>query len=322
MAYISVADRNFIENKYHRTDLPFDPYHRYAYHGYAYVEATGYGDEEMLAGLERLFAETQSLPHALAKAKAFAFVLDHMRIDVNEHDYFVGLYNWGRLLQPTFVNKWLGEVNDSMPEVMQKIQDYADSGTASVWLDMEHFVPGWEDIMQLGIPGLLNRVQAFKKTYEATLAASENTDAQQEEHTAFWESMELEYRAILRLIRRLGAYAKKQKHEKAALVAEAMEHLENGAPQTFFDALQLMYLFFMCSEYVEQFQSRSLGNGLDDTLFPFYQRDLENGRFTAEEMVFSLFLFAILCHRSPQRAPLLYGRYGGRRCGSGDSAFL
>ena len=283
MAYISATDRTFIENKYHRTDLPFDPYQRYAYHGYAYDEATGYGDEEMLAGLECLFAETQSLPHALAKAKAFAFVLDHMRIDVNEHDYFVGLYNWGRLLQPTFVNKWLGEVNDSMPEVMQKIQDYADSGTASVWLDMEHFVPGWEDIMQLGIPGLLNRVQVYKQLFEKKYAECE-MDAQREEHTAFWESMELEYSAILRLIRRLGAYAKKQKHEKAALVAEAMEHLENGAPQTFFDALQLMYLFFMCSEYVEQFQSRSLGNGLDDTLFPFYQRDLENGRFTAEEM--------------------------------------
>lgn len=41
MAYISVADRNFIENKYHRTDLPFNPYQRYAYHGYAYDEATG-----------------------------------------------------------------------------------------------------------------------------------------------------------------------------------------------------------------------------------------------------------------------------------------
>lgn len=293
MTYISQADRTFIENKYHRTDQPFDPYKRYAYHGYEYDESTGLDDEAMKAGLEKIFEETKEEPRGLAKAKAFVYVLDHMRIDVNEHDYFVGFYNWGRPLQQTFVWKWLDEMNDSMPETMEQIRDYEASGTASVWLDMEHFVPGWEDIMSLGIPGLLERVQAYRKAYEDKYCREQQNkkddsgkivDPLYEEHMAFWESMELEYSAILRLIRRLCDYAKKQTHEKAPLVVEALEHLEKGAPQSTFDALLLMYLFFMCSEYVENYQSRSMGNGLDHTLFPFYQKDLECGKFTAEEI--------------------------------------
>lgn len=288
MSYISAIDRTFIENKYHRTDQPFDPYKRFAYHGYEYDEATGLSDDEMRSGLEDLFEETKSLPRALAKAKAFVYVLDNMRIDVNEHDYFVGFYNWGRPLGSTFISKWMQEMNDSMPETMQQIQDYETSGTAGLWFDMEHFVPGWEDIMSLGIPGILKRVLEYKKSYEENFCGEINQNKQFDElfkeRMAFWESMELEYSAVLRIINRFADYAKNQKHEKAKLVAEAMENLANGAPQTTFDALQLIYVFFMCSEYVEQFQSRSLGNGLDYTLYPFYQKDLQSGKFTSSEI--------------------------------------
>lgn len=276
MDYISKEDRLFIKNKYHRTDLPFNPYQRYAYHGYEYDEATGLSDEEMLDGLEKLFYETKDIPHCLSKAKAFCYVLDNMRIDVNEHDYFVGLYNWGRLLNNTFIQKWYKEINDSMPEVMDKIGDFHKSGTASVWLDMEHFVPDWQMIMSLGIPGILDNVKKYKNKH--------NYDELTTEQKAFFESIETEYESILRLIKRLGDYAKVQNHSKAPIVTEAMEHLLSGPPQNIFDALELMYLFFMCSEYVEQYQSRSLGNGLDHTLWKFYEKDIRDGRFTRDEI--------------------------------------
>ena len=95
---ISDADRNYIENKYHDTKRPFDPFNRFYYHGYEYDASTGLDDEEMKKGLEALFVKTAHLPHTVAKAYGFQYVLDNMRIDVNEHDYFVGMYNWGRPL--------------------------------------------------------------------------------------------------------------------------------------------------------------------------------------------------------------------------------
>ncbi|MBQ3124347.1 MAG: hypothetical protein IJC09_02840 [Clostridia bacterium] len=276
MKYITDSDRRYIENKYHRQDQPFDPYKRYAYHGYEFDQSTGLNDEEMLCGLERLYETTKSIPRCLAKAKAFSYVLDNMRIDVNEHDYFVGLYNWGRLLGETFMGKWYKEIDESMPETMELINDLSESGTASVWLDTEHFVPNWEMIMELGIPGILDNVRKHRSYH--------NEEDLTEQQKAYFDSMELEYEAILRLIGRLHDYAKKQNHKKAVLIAQTMENLKNGAPKTFLDAIELMYIFFMCSEYVEQYQARSLGNGLDHTLIEFYESDIARGKFTHDEI--------------------------------------
>ena len=61
-------DKKFIENKYHKTDKPFDPYARMAYHGYDYDKRTGLGDEEIKDGLSRLYEKIKSLPHPVAKA--------------------------------------------------------------------------------------------------------------------------------------------------------------------------------------------------------------------------------------------------------------
>ena len=276
MKYITDSDRNYIENKYHRQDQPFDPYKRYAYHGYEFDETTGLSDKEMLSGLEKLYETTKGIPRCLAKAKAFSYVLDNMRIDVNEHDYFVGLYNWGRLLSPTFTEKWYREIDESMPETMELINDLAESGTASVWLDTEHFVPNWEMIMQLGIPGILDNVRKHRSYHDGAKLT--------EQQKAYFDSMELEYEAILRLIERFYDYAQKQNHKKAVLIAETMENLKKGAPKTFLDAIELIYIFFMCSEYVEQYQARSLGNGLDHTLIEFYKKDIESGKFTQDEI--------------------------------------
>lgn len=157
MALISKEDREYIENKYHRQDEYFDPFNRLNYHGYEYDASTGLDDAEMRAALEALYEETKTEPHALAKAKGFAFVLDNARIDVPANDYFFGFYNWARPLAKTFINKWNDEVFDSMPDIKQLMRDYNTSGTAELWLDTEHVVPYWIDILSLGFPGLLKR---------------------------------------------------------------------------------------------------------------------------------------------------------------------
>ena len=42
------ADRKFIENKYHKTNEPYDSFSRFnGYHGYPFDESTGLSDEEM-----------------------------------------------------------------------------------------------------------------------------------------------------------------------------------------------------------------------------------------------------------------------------------
>jgi formate C-acetyltransferase len=277
MELISQVDRNCIENKYHLKNEPFDPFNRFAYHGWEYDEATGLDDNAMAEGLESLFERVKHLPHSLAKAKGFEYVLDNMRIDVNEHDYFVGMYNWGRPLQKPFISKWYREVFESMPDVDLKMARFGRSGTATMWLDMDHVVPNWMDIIELGFPGLLDRVRFYHKKHE-------DNGALTEEQSAFFESMEITYSAIIRLIERMKSYAELKDGHKEAIIAESLSNLAKGAPQTFFDVLELIYIYFMCSESIDQYQARSLGNGLDRALYAFYKKDIESGRYTRDEL--------------------------------------
>lgn len=273
-ASISSIDRDYIENKYHRQDQPFNPYDRLNYHGYEYDPSTGLNDQEMHEGLEALYNQTIGMDHALAKAKGFAFVLDHARIDVSPHDYFFGFYNWARPLGKTFIYKWNREVFDTMPEVQRVMQEYNASGTAELWLDTEHVVPYWIDIMQLGFPGLLARTRRYHAEKTSWTETQE----------AFFSSIEIEYEAILRLLERLAEFADAHPSEKSELIADSLRNIKNGPPQNTYEALLVMYTYHVCAEYVDQFQVRSLGNGLDRSLYQFYKNDLASGRFTREDI--------------------------------------
>lgn len=263
-------DRATIERKYHDPDKPYDGFRRMAYHGYAYDEATGLNDDQIKAGLEEMAAQLKGQPHPVIKAKMFAYILDNTRIDVNECDYFVGIYSWNRLLSAYSVDVWEQEVNAAFPEESALTRKLEDSGAGLGWLDYDHTIPDWDSLMALGFPGILKRAEeAFAK-----LEASGTVTAKQR---AFFAGVQTEYRAVIRLLDRMYTYARSKNFEKAPAIAACLKQLRDGAPRNTYEAMQLIYLYFMLSESVDHYQVRSLGYGLDGTLYPFYRRDLENG---------------------------------------------
>ena len=271
-------DRAWLENKYHKVDEPFDPYKRMEYHGHDYDVATGQSDEEILSGLRAVAKECEGLSHPIAKAKAIEYVLRNTRIDANEHDYFVGLYSWNRLLRETTVLKWKTELFDEiLPEVGTTMKDFNDSGAMAIWPDFDHVVPDWDSLVRLGFSGILERARDYKKAREEK---SGLTDKERD----FFDAIEIEYGAIIEFLDRLYKYASAQKHKKARTVSDCLLQLRNGAPTNIYEAMQLIFLYFMISESVDHFQVRSLGNGLDCTLYPFYKKDIESGRFTEGEI--------------------------------------
>ena len=276
-SYIGEQDRNYIENKYHLQSEPHDPHRRFQYHGDPGDESTGFDDKTMLEGLTELFRETKGDPHPIAKAKSFSFVLDHMRIGVSDFDYFPLLYNWGRLPDPTFIQPWYREAFDSIPEIRDQKRLFTDSGTAAVMLDMDHVVPDYREIFRLGFPGLLERINRYRKIHKEAADLSE-------EQTAFLNAVAMEYEAILRLLERFRDYAARVPGQKPEKLAGSLGRLIAGPPETFLDALELLYFYFMLSESVDQYQARSLGNGLDRTLFQFFRSDLGSGRSTETEI--------------------------------------
>ena len=280
-------DRSFIENKYHKTDEPFNPYSRMAYHGYDFDKSTGLEDEEIKVGLSKLYEKTKELPHPVAKAYAVKYVLENTKIDINEHDLFVGLWSVNRLANSVTLNKWNAEVFETiLPKVKQKMNDMNESGAVAIWPDFDHVVPDWDAILCLGFPGLKKRAEEYKELHKACGTLTPET-------AAFFDGIIIEYTAIIALVDRLYRLALTQNHDKAKKVAECLLHIRDGAPQNIYEAMQVIYIYFMVSECFDSYQVRSLGNGLDNTLYGFYKNDLKSGAYTKEEIkeLFRYFLF-------------------------------
>lgn len=272
------TDREWIENKYHRTDEPFDPLNRMAYHGIGYAEETGMDDEEILTGLKLLQPSLSTMPHPVARAMAIKYVLETERLYINEHDYFVGLYSLGRLANSVTSNVWQGETQKKRdPATLKNAGLFNESGAVANWTDYDHVVPDWESLMRLGFTGVKERAQKYRKKHleDGTLT---------EEMAAFFDGIAIEYDAIIALIDRMYRYAVTLRHKKAARIAGCLETLRDGAPTDIYEAMQLILLYFVISESVDGFQVRSLGNGLDRTLYRFYENDLKTGKYTREEI--------------------------------------
>ena len=280
-------DRSFIENKYHKTDEPFNPYSRMAYHGYDFDKSTGLEDEEIKDGLSKLYEKTKALPHPVAKAYTVKYVLENTKIDINEHDLFVGLWSVNRLANSVTLNKWNAEVFETiLPKVKQKMNDMNESGAVAIWPDFDHVVPDWDAILCLGFPGLKKRAEEYKELHKARGTLTPET-------AAFFDGIIIEYTAIIALVDRLYRLALTQNHDKAKKVAECLLHIRDGAPQNIYEAMQVIYIYFMVSECFDSYQVRSLGNGLDNTLYGFYKNDLKSGAYTKEEIkeLFRYFFF-------------------------------
>ena len=267
-------DLTFIENKYHKTSEPFDPYNRMAYHGYEYPP-TGFDDAEMEKGLCALEKETEGLPHPVAKARMFSYVLDHAKIDVNEKDWFVGFYNWGRPITKHTLNRWNDEVFENLKDTQDEMRLFDQTGAVAMWPDFDHVIPNWDDILTLGYVGLLERVRKYHALWREKGIT--------EEQDAFFEGMEITYEAILRLFDRYIAYAETMTHEKAAGQLVCLKNLRAGGATSLYEALQSIYIYFILCECVDHYQTRSLGNGMDSTLLPYFNADIASGRFTKED---------------------------------------
>ena len=271
-----LTDRKIIEEKYHKNDGTYNSLARWSSVGYDYDPETGLDDEAMAKGLNELDArlEKENTPRPVHKAKLFEYVLDNTRIEVAPHDYFVGIYSWRRSLAP-IRDKWAKAVYDAHPIESAVLFDECEkSGACYGWLDFDHTVPDWESLLELGFEGILKRAE---KAYA-------NIENPTEKQTALFEGIKIEYSAILRLLDRFYQHACTKSFDKAARIARCIKNLRDGAPTDTYEALQMIYLYFMLSEHVDNYQVRSLGYGIDTSLYPYYKADIESGRYTKEEI--------------------------------------
>jgi len=252
------ADLAYLRNKFQCPDL--DP-------------ATGLDNEALKTGILALAERLAGQPHPVVKARAFEYLARNVRIDASPHDGVVGFGNWNRndRLLSGLIRRWDAEVTKEFQQCVGLIHDLNRSGATMMWKDYDHSVPDWDAALRLGFAGLRERAREYRARHEdrGELAPAA---------AAYFDGIDITYGAILEMLERFQALALRRAggNPRVGAVAECLGHLRQGPPRTTYEVLQFIYLFFIFGEHFDGIQVRSLGN-LDQTLLPYYRRDLAGG---------------------------------------------
>lgn len=228
-------------------------------------------------GLSILNEETEALPFAIRKAMAFDCAVEHMPIFLFEGDLICGGKTVYKL--PTYItdeeirwgnhNRECGGYNNLLDNSFNLGQDERGFGLNN------SSIPAYYKILPMGIPALIA---------DAERRMAETTDPSK---ITYYQSVILANKACLKIMRRYEMLCREQardaspeRREELLTMAENIAQLQRGAPQTYWQAVQLLY-FIQFLIWVEGGYLVPLGR-LDRILEPFYCNDLKRGALTKD----------------------------------------
>lgn len=221
----------------------------------------------VLAEAKRLEA---SEPWCVVKATLYAWLCDNLAIGMSPHDWFPAFACWDRYARPLspVVSRRDSEIFKRFnADEARRMAEGNASGKWTFWKDFDHSVPEWEKNLALGFPGLDRRLRENGRAAPRDRAVGIVSEA------------------TLRLLDRFVAYGAARDDGRSPRLrkqVEGLKRLRAGPPQTAYDALLFIYLYFVCSEHLDVVQCRSLSI-LDVVLWPLYRADLAAGRTTEAE---------------------------------------
>ncbi len=141
----------------------------------------------------------------------------------------------------------------------------------------DHFAPDYRTLAAVGLTGLFERIEASRKTH-----------ADEPEKLIFLDEMCTALQGLYGMIENYAVLAEQRAQsatgiaaKNAAFIAQNCRALLAGAPQTFAQGLQLMWLTHLCFVYEGRY-AMALGR-LDQYLYPLYKKDTESGLLTPEK---------------------------------------
>lgn len=221
-------------------------------------------------GLTVLDEETVKLPLVKRKALAIKKILSEMPIDIKDYELIVGSAIQGPIT-----------VRTSLPEYAteEEVEAAAKKGTNPLSV-FGHSSPYYPRYLELG-PGGLQKM-AEEKLDEVRQKGTEP------EKEAWYEAVIISLGGLKELIRRHGdlsselADSETDLIQKAELyeIARVSQHLLEEPPQTFREALQASW--FVQIALFSTLNHLPIGR-FDQNLWPYLERDLENGAITISE---------------------------------------
>lgn len=251
-------DKAFLKNQYKKQN---------------WIENSGVSPEELRDNCNKI-ADMPGVSRMIKKAKLVEYVLDNAQIFVNPHDWFQLQINHCSVITD-IRQKWIEEIEESeMKEIEEKNRLISEYRAIAAICDFGHVAPDWEAITELGITGIIKRLQK----------ASENKEISKEQKE-FFEAGLTAYNALKRYIIRLSEAAAVlgMNNKRMTAVAQNLKNLSVAAPSNLSEAMQLSLIMYYVMTWVEGDSIRSLGR-IDMLWANLYENDLKSGKFTESEL--------------------------------------
>ncbi len=239
---------------------------------YMSVENEAETDKTLYDGIERLESDG-ALSLMRKNAEIIKFILAKAPLKVTSCDFFPD-----SLIQPQL---YIGNVLrphrqaayfESISDILNKNADAVDALCYTGDNDFSHTSPDWENILALGLQGL-------KKRAADALERKDLTDTQKD----FYTSVLTVYEGAEAYFKRFAQAERELHTQRSDFVADALEALCVRVPESFYEALQLIYQFYNMQSNVENSFVRTFGC-LDSLLIKYYDHDIETGSFSEAQI--------------------------------------
>lgn len=240
-------------------------------------------DDELIVG--EIAAPAKAAP--IYPEFSVNWIIDELKnhpFDKREHDkFYINEQDKEELLE--LLEFWRGKtVADAVESCLTEEQKSGSEMGKKVYMTnlyhfggVGHFVMDYEKLLKVGFGGLIIQAQT---------ACDNCKDTTKKE---FYQAMLIELKAVCNYIKRYASLAQeKSKDEenptrKAELnkIAENCQQIAEGPAKTLWQALQLWHFATTVTQIESNGHSVSYGR-MDQWLYPYYKKDIENGEATKE----------------------------------------
>lgn len=148
-----------------------------------------------------------------------------------------------------------------------------------------HVVPNYPKLLKLGLKGIVAEARA-------EIAAVRVVDQESQRRLDFLEAVVLSCESAIAFSARYAAEARRlvqqvqdeERRRELLAIAEICAKVPGDPPETFHEAVQFVWFIHLVMQLETNGHSIGLGR-FDQNLYPYYRKDLEAGRLTAEQCV-------------------------------------
>lgn len=247
-------------------------------------------EAELLSLLETSYEELADASSYVKKTAMYEILCDNCKVHLfRESPFFFeissgrGRHTWGGLqshvgsfMHEKTADAWLTPYGDALKKDREE-------GFMHGWnnpVGFDHHCPGYDKVLTMGIAGIIKEAMYYSMITE---------ESRKKE---FYECVIRANNALIRLLGRfekeacrLAAGASDSAEEAHYLkIADAAHHLMYYPAGSFYEALCMVLFYRECVSSIEGIGISTFGQ-LDRMLYPYYMKDIEEGRITRREVL-------------------------------------